>query len=89
MSVDTLQAVVGAAIVDRRFCDLLLRNPAEAVKDFDLSSEERTMVIGIQASDIQQFAAQLHDWLCHRPQPATEAIVRPRYRYTDLLAQAV
>jgi len=88
MSFDALQTLVGTAIVDRNFCDLLLRSPADAVRGFDLSDEERDLVCGIRAMDLQQFAAQLHWWLCCSPSEERESVDQPRYRYVELLRRA-
>jgi len=55
--------ILGGAIVDREFCAALLRNPLQAVVQFDLSLREREAIAAIRASCLEDFAAQLYAWM--------------------------
>jgi len=62
-----LNRLVTAAVVSKRFCELLLEDPAEAIADgyageaFLLTDEEHDLVLSIQASTLQEFAIKLLD----------------------------
>ena len=64
-----LNQLLCAAVVNDRFCETLLRNPAQALAlgyydhTFSLTAEERDMVIGIHAQKLEDFAAQVHRWI--------------------------
>ncbi len=57
--------LVSAAVVNQRFCDLLLNNPTEALengyggKPFRLAREEQDLVLSIRAANLPDFAMQL------------------------------
>jgi len=63
---DELEMVrlLNAALVDRQFCDLLLRDPSSALekdfygKTFRLSARERQFVLTVKATSLTNFAAQ-------------------------------
>ena len=54
-----------AAVVNQRFCKLLLSNPASALasgyngESFRLGKEERDFILSIQAKNLADFARQL------------------------------
>jgi hypothetical protein len=60
-----ISRLISAAIVDHAFRKLLLERPAEALASgyngelFDLTDEDRAMILTIQAASINDFAAQL------------------------------
>ena len=60
-----LSRLISAAVVNKRFRDLLLRNPEEALEAgyqgeaFMLASEERALITSIQATSLADFAMQL------------------------------
>jgi hypothetical protein len=64
-----LNQLLCAAMVNGRFRETLLRDPAQALAAgyfdyaFPLTPEERDLVIGIQAQKLEDFAAQVHCWL--------------------------
>jgi hypothetical protein len=64
-----LNQLVSAATVNGRFCNALLRNPAQALAvgyfghSFSLTPEERDLVVGIQAQRLEDFAAQVYSWM--------------------------
>ena len=62
-----LNRLVTAAVVSKRFCELLLNDPAGAIaagydgEAFLLTAEEQDLVLSIQASTLGEFARQLLD----------------------------
>jgi hypothetical protein len=59
-----LEQLVGTAIIDPRFReDLLNGRRREVIADFDLTAEEKAMILGIHAHTLQEFAAVLDRWL--------------------------
>jgi hypothetical protein len=64
-----LNQLLCAATVNARFRETLLRDPAQAIATgyfdhtFALTAEERELVIGIQASRLEDFAAEVYHWI--------------------------
>jgi hypothetical protein len=64
-----LNQLLCAAVVNNRFRETLLRNPAQAIAtgyldhSFSLTPEERDLVVDIKAQRFEDFAAQVHNWL--------------------------
>jgi len=61
-----LSRLVSAAVVSREFCDLLLGDPATALRigyngsgSFQLTPEDQELVLSIRATSLADFAAQL------------------------------
>jgi dihydrodipicolinate synthase/N-acetylneuraminate lyase len=60
-----LSRLVTAAVVNQRFCNLLLSSPMVALaagyngESFHLTLEERELVVSIRASSLTDFATQL------------------------------
>jgi hypothetical protein len=56
---------MSAAVINQKFCHLLLTNPTKALLDgfmgekFFLSNDEMELVCSIQATNLKDFAAQL------------------------------
>jgi hypothetical protein len=65
----SLNQLLCAATVNVRFREALLRDPAKAIASgyldhsFSLTAEERDLVIGIQARQLEDFAAQIYYWM--------------------------
>ena len=61
-----LNQLLCAAVVNNRFRETLLRDPAQAIAtgylehNFSLTPEERDLVIDIKAHRFEDFAAQVH-----------------------------
>ena len=57
--------IMTAAVVNRRFCDMLLSNPEKAISNgyageiFHLGSEEKKHLAAIRATSLADFARQL------------------------------
>ena len=64
-----LNQLLCAATINGRFRDVLLRNPAQALSSgyldhtFALTPEESQLVLGIQAKGLEDFAAQVYNWI--------------------------
>jgi hypothetical protein len=62
-----LNRMLSAAVVSRRFCNLLLTDAEAALhsgyngESFELSERERTAILAIRAGTLRDFAAQLID----------------------------
>ena len=70
MSQMALQILVGTALTDPRFCHGLLNGSRHTLlAEFDLTDEEREVVLGVEAGSIQEFAAQLCEWLKAQESP--------------------
>jgi len=70
MSQMTLHTLVGTALTDLKFCDNLLNGRRHTLlAEFDLSDEEREAVMVVKAESIQEFAAQLCEWLKAQESP--------------------
>jgi hypothetical protein len=65
----SLNQLLCAATVNVRFRDMLLRDPARAIDTgyfdhrFSLTPEEKEMVLGIEARQLEDFAAQIYSWM--------------------------
>ncbi len=59
-----LEEVVGNAIIDREFLAGLLNGKrARLLSQFDLSPEERQVLMNIRAESLESFASQLYGWV--------------------------
>lgn len=63
MAHETLQAMVGTALVDSGFRRNLLSRSPEALAKFELTPEESAAIAGIRANTMQGFAQELHGWI--------------------------
>lgn len=66
MAYESLQAVIGTAVIDSTFRKSLLNGSRHrAIASFDLTREERDVVMGIRADSLEQFAGQLDRWIAN------------------------
>jgi len=91
----SLNQLICAATINGRFRDLLLRDPAQAIAagyydhGFSLTPEERNLVIGIRARKLEDFAAQVYQWVSGTGSgPDRSWVPGERRRTRDLLPQA-
>ncbi len=64
MSHVILKQLVGAALVDREFCDGLMNGKrATLLAGFDLTGEERDLVASWCADSVQELAVCVYNWL--------------------------
>lgn len=74
-----LNQLLCAAVVNNRFRETLLRNPAQAIAsgyldhDFSLTPDERDFVVDIKAQRFEDFAGQVHNWLSGNRQNGTSS----------------
>ena len=63
---DGLSRVFAAAVVDRQFCEALLREPTQALangylgQSFPLSEQEQTLITSIRAETLADLAKQVN-----------------------------
>lgn len=61
---ESLQAVIGTAVIDTEFRKALLNGSRQRViQRFDLSREEFDAVMRVRADSLEQFAGQLDQWI--------------------------
>jgi hypothetical protein len=61
---ESLQAVIGTAVIDTEFRKALLNGSRQRViQRFNLSREEFDAVMGVRANSLEQFAGQLDQWI--------------------------
>jgi hypothetical protein len=83
MSHESLQAIVGTAILDKQFLhDLLNSRREQAISRFELTPEERRVLRAIRAETIEQFAYQLDDWIVGQERKICIAQVPSAFRYS-------
>jgi hypothetical protein len=63
MSRDTIEQIVGRAVVDRAFCSQLLEYPSQAAEGYPLSEVERRLLDHIRAGTLAEFARKLEHGL--------------------------
>lgn len=64
MAYESLQAVIGTAVIDPDFRKALLNGSRQRViQPFNLSRAEVDAVMGIRADTLEQFAGQLDRWI--------------------------
>jgi predicted secreted hydrolase len=58
MSWQTINQILGLAMVDEKFAGRLLANPLEAVREFgfDLTDEEQATLLKVRAKDISELS---------------------------------
>ncbi|HJX37826.1 MAG TPA: Os1348 family NHLP clan protein [Anaerolineae bacterium] len=67
MSDQTLNNIMCMALIDGKFRDALLANPATVVGDFELDAEEQRALKSIKADSVTDLARKLHAWMMQRP----------------------
>ncbi|MSP13352.1 MAG: hypothetical protein EXR62_10405 [Chloroflexi bacterium] len=63
MSSETLQAIIGTAVIDSDFCQQLLADPIRVLKRYELTYAERLVVYRAQAQTLEALAEALDSWL--------------------------
>jgi len=59
MSREQLKAVIGRAINDSAFRDLLIGDPESALAGYDLSDDERALLVNAQGKDLGELLVSL------------------------------
>ncbi len=83
MAYESLQALVGTAVIDVGFRHALLNGSRRSViQSFDLTREETDAVMAIYAETLEQFASQLHRWILkQQKQVEPPALSLPTHKY--------
>jgi len=63
MSLRELDRLIGTAMADPRFHDALFTRRQEAIASFDLTAEEKAVLLSIRANSLQEFAETLYRWM--------------------------
>jgi len=80
-----LHALVGTALTDPQFCNDLLNGRRHTVlAKFDLTDEEREVVLVIKAKSIQEFAVHLCEWLEAQESPISHTATAVAVPYPPL-----
>ena len=61
MSQQAVQNLIGRAVMDKTFRELLFNDPDKAFEGFDLTKEEKTILRELDADEVAQFAGQLDE----------------------------
>ena len=61
MSVQTVQTIVGRAVTDSEFRNLLLNNPEEALSGYDLEAEEKEALMNMDSEKLAAFSESLDE----------------------------
>ena len=61
MSQEVVQQIIGKAATDSEFRKLLLENPGEALKDHDLTDDEKDALKNMSQEGLDQFAGDLDE----------------------------
>ena len=61
MASQALLIVLNRCITDKKFCELLLVRPQEAVRNYDLPETERQALMNISATDLVDLVNKLAD----------------------------
>jgi len=81
-----LNRILTAAVVSRRFCNLLLSDPQAALRNgyngetFQLSDSERQLITSIRAGSLQEFASQLVAEFASDDYGIMDEYTQPAYR---------
>jgi hypothetical protein len=72
MSMQTMQTVLWRAVVDRQFQAILLSQPAEAVREYDLDAVEASILTVGSSRSLADLAVAVEAW--RRGEPAEAAM---------------
>jgi hypothetical protein len=61
MSQQTVEQIIGRMVTDDKFRQLFFTNPAEALKGYDLTPEERQGLLETKKEDVEGFSRKLDD----------------------------
>jgi hypothetical protein len=70
MSKQSMEAIVGRSLMDRDYRDLFFADPDQALASYELTKEERTALLSIDAETLDAFAERLGVQLGKRAGPA-------------------
>lgn len=61
MSQQAVQELVGRAVMDQAFRELLFSNPDQAFKGYDLTAQEKEILRNLDAGEVADFAGKLDE----------------------------
>lgn len=85
----SLNQLLCAAVINGRFREILLRDPAQALASgyyehsFSLTAEERDLVMGIRAQKLEDFAEQVHRWISGNATRSDSTLIYERQTEQD------
>jgi hypothetical protein len=83
MAYKALNRLLCAALVSTQFRTTLLSDPAGAIdagyydQRFSLTTDERKMVVGLQANTFEEFCVQVYDWISIQDAKKWEHTISP------------
>lgn len=61
MSQETVQNLIGRAVMDKAFRKLLFSDPDKAFEGYDLTEEEKTILRNLDPDEVADFAGKLDE----------------------------
>ena len=61
MSQDAVQSLIGRAVMDKAFRELLFKDPDQAFEGYDLTDKEKTILRELDADEVESFAGKLDE----------------------------
>ena len=59
MSEDHVAIIIGRAVTDSAFREALFANPKEALKEYDLTEDEKDALMQVKQEDLEEFGGKL------------------------------
>jgi hypothetical protein len=59
MSQDAVSQIIGRAVTDAEFRQLLFSNPEQALQGYDLTDEEKEALENLEQEDLEDFSTKL------------------------------
>ena len=66
MSQDAVSQIIGRAVVDTAFRELLFSNPDQALEHYDLTDDEIEALKNLQQEDLEDFSTKLDSRITKR-----------------------
>lgn len=63
---DAVSQIIGRAVTDPEFRDLLFSNPEQALQDYELSDDEVEALKNLKQEDLEDFSAKLDSRITKR-----------------------
>lgn len=61
MSIESVQEIIGKAVVDGEYRELLFSEPGKAIESYDLTEEEKSALKGMEREKFDSVASELED----------------------------
>jgi hypothetical protein len=66
MSQDAVSQIIGRAVTDAKFRELLFSNPEQALQGYDLSADEVEALESLKQEDLEDFSTKLDSRITKR-----------------------